>query len=202
MTSCSGTCVDLKTDPLHCGSCASACTPQPNAESSRCVDGACNVPCRDGFGHCDGNPAGPCTALTSFFGDDDGDGYGVAATTKLACDLVEAGTGWAADAGDCHDGNPQVHPGQALYFGTPYTSLANKPSYDYDCTGTETEQPGTVHFGPCGSACDKTGVAPSSAVRTGLDVNDYCGSMNKGRCISITGCLSVIVDAGTPNPCR
>ncbi len=47
---------------------------------------------------------------TTFFQDADGDGYGVATTTVLACARP---AGYAAVAGDCNDGNASVSPGAA-----------------------------------------------------------------------------------------
>ncbi len=40
---CDGTCVDLASDPRHCGSCATDCAALPGVESVRCVAGECVV---------------------------------------------------------------------------------------------------------------------------------------------------------------
>jgi hypothetical protein len=45
---------------------------------------------------------------TTFYRDADGDGYGVASPTTLAC---SAPAGYAANTTDCNDGNDAVHPG-------------------------------------------------------------------------------------------
>lgn len=49
-----------------------------------------------------------CTAQT-WFVDDDGDRFGVEATTIESCSRPE---GYAAQAGDCDDANASIHPGQ------------------------------------------------------------------------------------------
>ncbi len=46
--------------------------------------------------------------LLTFYGDGDGDGYGVAGTTMMGC---VAPTGYAAQSGDCNDASAAVHPG-------------------------------------------------------------------------------------------
>ncbi|MBM76475.1 MAG: hypothetical protein CMK59_13800 [Proteobacteria bacterium] len=38
---------------------------------------------------------------------------------------------------DCHDGNSDVHPAQTDSFATPYTTIYNQSSFDYDCNGVE-----------------------------------------------------------------
>ncbi len=180
LTSCSGACVDLNASPSHCGSCGKACAGAANGDGA-CEGGACVVKCRQGFAHCDGNPAGPCTALQVFYRDNDGDGYGVTSDTKLACNQAAAGAGWASLAGDCHDGNQDVRPGQAGYFGAPYTTPAGAPSYDYDCNGVEEEEAGTTHFVSCKS-CANEGFTKAFSDRLGAGVNDFCGSTNYSYC--------------------
>jgi hypothetical protein len=61
-TCCSGTCVDLRTDPAHCGSCPNACPPGRTCCSGVCVDlqndpnhcGACPTVCPPGRTCCSG----------------------------------------------------------------------------------------------------------------------------------------------------
>jgi len=45
---------------------------------------------------------------TTWYQDTDGDDFGVTENSRLACD---PGEGWAADDGDCDDGNADVNPG-------------------------------------------------------------------------------------------
>jgi hypothetical protein len=65
--------------------------------------------------------------------DADGDGY--ASITLGSC-----GT-------DCNDENADVHPNQAAFFATPYTTIIGSISYDYDCDGSETKE--HADFGYC-----------------------------------------------------
>lgn len=60
--------------------------------------------------------------------DDDGDGFCEGTTCHSA----------QAMPGDCDDTNPDVHPGQAAFFETPYR-VAGQDSFDYDCDGFEVE---------------------------------------------------------------
>jgi hypothetical protein len=162
--------------------CAGAANADPDCEKGKCV-----LLCRAGFAHCDGNPAGPCVALGVFYRDADGDGYGDTKQTKLACDAAALGAGWVGKAGDCHDGNPDVHPGQLAYFDKPYTSTAGSLSYDYDCNGAESEQAGTAHYRPCDTQCLGSGRLPAGSGRSGVGVNDYCGSIKEADCVSSGG---------------
>ncbi len=52
---CDGTCVDLTSDPEHCGRCERACAP-----GEVCNEGACASTCADGLTNCDG----ACVDLT------------------------------------------------------------------------------------------------------------------------------------------
>jgi len=67
----------------------------------------------------------PDTETTTFYADGDGDGYGHPTTTTQACDMP---TGYVADAGDCNDNEPDIHPG------------ADEPDctdpIDYNCDGS------------------------------------------------------------------
>jgi hypothetical protein len=49
-----------------------------------------------------------CASPATFYQDIDGDGYGNASVTQIACD-TEAG--WVSIAGDCNDHDSSVHPG-------------------------------------------------------------------------------------------
>lgn len=64
-------------------------------------------------------------APSTWFRDEDGDGYGNAAITSQNCNLP---SGSVAIAGDCDDSNSSVHPGAA--------DCANAPDgVDNDCNG-------------------------------------------------------------------
>jgi hypothetical protein len=58
-TRCGGTCVNLQTDPTHCGTCATVCS-YANA-SATCNVGMCQIAsCNAGFANCDGNAGNGC----------------------------------------------------------------------------------------------------------------------------------------------
>ena len=88
---------------------------------------------------------------TTYYADCDGDGYAAtAALTTQACMTPSAGPtscttgGWTSRAPgaqpDCHDTNPNVHPGQIGYFATPIAGVPASRDYDYDCDGTEAQE--------------------------------------------------------------
>jgi hypothetical protein len=175
LTNCGGACVDKATSAAHCGICGKQCPTTANGDPE-CKAGACSIACRAGFAHCDGNPAGPCVALKTFYRDVDVDGVGVVGTTKVACDIAAAGAGWAAAAGDCHDGNPNVRPG-ASSNSVPYAkAVGGALSYDYDCDGVEVEQ--FTKFMGCNggpSNCQGGGYGLANSGRSGAGVSDFCG---------------------------
>jgi hypothetical protein len=190
LTQCGQSCVDTLVSPQHCGptgakdgpACTNVCAASPNGDA-QCLKGTCTVACRTGFGHCDGTPGGPCTALQVFYKDGDRDSWGDVAQTLLACNAAAAGPGWAPRAGDCHDGNRDVYPGQTRYFPAGYLSLkTGEQTWDYNCDGVESEPAGTAHFTPCDSKCLGQGIAPAGSGRKAVGVNDYCGSTQRLTC--------------------
>ncbi len=64
-TYCAGTCHNLQTDPLNCGSCGNVCPARANATPS-CGSGTCGFVCNSGYGDCDGIASNGCeTAITT-----------------------------------------------------------------------------------------------------------------------------------------
>jgi hypothetical protein len=66
LVACDGTCVDPKTDVLHCGA-GSDCSSEPGVTCSggehaapACVDGGCRIVCDAGYADCDGVAANGC----------------------------------------------------------------------------------------------------------------------------------------------
>lgn len=179
-TLCGTQCVDTQTSATNCQTCGTICATFANSDPA-CIGGKCGISCHAGFQDCDGNPNNGCEPLTTFYKDGDGDGVG-GASTMLAC---AAPSGFAARGGDCDDTNARVFPGQATYFGTPYTNPAGAVTYDYDCDGNEVESASTLgdHFiGTCGAGCDNLGYL--STGRTGAGVDAYCGSTRYRTCVS------------------
>jgi hypothetical protein len=68
-TVCNDECVDLKTNPFHCGFCGNLCegnSSHPINKRAVCENGECKEPvCKDTSADCDGNPADCETALQS-----------------------------------------------------------------------------------------------------------------------------------------
>jgi hypothetical protein len=62
-TPCGAACVELATDPAHCGTCATTCAGATNGRPS-CVGGVCGITCVEGFRDCDRNAATGCEAST------------------------------------------------------------------------------------------------------------------------------------------
>jgi hypothetical protein len=50
---CDQACVDIKTDPAHCGGCGKGC-PAIEGGTSRCQNGQCGVMCDAGLSQCGG----------------------------------------------------------------------------------------------------------------------------------------------------
>jgi hypothetical protein len=147
----------------------------------------CGISCHAGFANCSGNPADGCQALNTYFVDADHDGYGTTATTTACAPPA----GYAPVSGDCDDTNSNVHPGQTTYFGTPYT-LSGAISYDYNCDGVETPDPGSIIYTTCGADCSGEGYLNNSPFRSGSGINNHCGSTNYETCIP----------NGPVSPCR
>jgi hypothetical protein len=81
-------------------------------------------------GQCKGCPK------SLFYKDGDGDGYGDATESKLACALPQ---GYSKYDSDCDDDIKDVHPSQTTYFKDPITGTK---SFDYNCDNkTEPEHP-------------------------------------------------------------
>jgi hypothetical protein len=128
-----------------------------------------------------GAPA--CDQPTTWYRDDDGDGYGRSTDTLEGCGEPPAGH-YAAAGGDCNDDNGDVHPKQDAFFDKPYKTAGNGESYDYDCSGTEDgDAAQTASGGSCSlnlGSCNGTGYASGS--RSGSGVNPTCGSHGYQTC--------------------
>jgi hypothetical protein len=75
---------------------------------------------------CDGTTDGPDSVdAGTWYGDFDGDGYGNAAMSRVAC---EESPGWVADGTDCDDGDRRISPGMAERCGD---------GIDQDCDGAD-----------------------------------------------------------------
>jgi hypothetical protein len=175
LTPCNGACIDTLVSVAHCGGCGLACAGGANADPL-CAAGACALACRPGFADCTNTPAKSCTPLPKWYQDGDGDGYGTTAFVEACAKPA----GYAPASGDCLDGNGAVHP-NAPPSGTPFNG-PNGPSFDYDCNGVELEPDNPAHFAGCDIDCIESGYIVSATARTGVGVNDFCGSTRLRTC--------------------
>ncbi len=177
---CTRSCVDTRTDELHCGRCDIVC-PTPAHGKPQCIAGTCRVKCDDGYLQCTSD--GPCEPAIAFFRDLDGDGWG-GASAGAGCPNA-APPGVVLRGGDCNDADRNVFPGQAAFFGAPYVARNGSTSFDYDCDGAELGGPGQA-AGACGSGpvASTAGCTPGHAktARAGAGVNPLCGSTQGYAC--------------------
>ncbi|HJL17153.1 MAG TPA: hypothetical protein RMH99_15915 [Sandaracinaceae bacterium LLY-WYZ-13_1] len=85
---CSGECVELDSDPRHCGSCGLACPDDPNG-APVCVAAGCGLECEPGYRECGGS----CVACPE-------DGVATACDGSR-CVATECGAGALACGGEC-----------------------------------------------------------------------------------------------------
>jgi hypothetical protein len=177
--SCSGLCVDLRSDAANCGACGRACPGAPNA-APRCVAGVCQVACRPGFGDCDGNPANGCE-------------------TDLTSDAAHCGT--------CDSACPAFPNATPACSGGRCTSTCAPGFGDCDgnpANGCETDLTSDVaHCGKCTLAC--IGSVTTTATCQGGTCQYACTNPGPGQVICGKSCVDTNTDArncgGCRNPC-
>ena len=91
--------------------------------------------------------------LQTYYPDLDLDGYGDPTSPLQACQLP---AGYVSEAGDCDDGDADVHPGQTAFFALASAGGA----YDYDCDGVIALERPSLASG-CAASCDGEGWAAS-----------------------------------------
>jgi hypothetical protein len=145
-----------------------------------------------------------CARPTVYYADKDKDGHGSAATSAVGCSPPATGT-WVATATDCNDDDSRVHPGQAAYFAVGYRTASGSSSFDYDCSGSENEDPSQAKApANCGllslALCAGEGYAATARVGQGL--SPYCGSSDWRICRGVLLCENVTEVADEPFRCR
>jgi hypothetical protein len=147
-----------------------------------------------------------CPRPTVYYADEDRDRYGSPARFVSACSPPPGN--WSLNATDCNDGDSRVHPNQAAYFGSPYPAASGASSFDYDCSGTEEEDPAQTKAPEnCGvlaiAFCAGTGHTKTARVGPGL--SSFCGSEELNICraaLAILICESVTEPAEEPFRCK
>lgn len=113
---------------------------------------------------------------TLWYADADGDTYGDAGTSSLACDAPD---GYVADLTDCDDGNSAVNPGA--------TEVCN--AIDDDCVGgidngltfsTWYADGDSDTYGDAGTSVSTCDGAPAGYVADATDCNDETAAVNPG----------------------
>lgn len=202
-TCCGGTCVDLDSDPANCGTCDfvcgvdedcidGQCFPETCAKDGDCPDGyycgglsvcelklpkgaACSSDnqCHDGLVCHDGF----CTLPTTWYRDDDEDGWGDCDDFIVSVDPATPYT--VTICGDCDDADSTVYPGAVEYCN----------GVDNDCDGTIDNDPADT-----GGSCD-TGMEGQCAAGTFECID---GAL---ECVPIVGPTQEVCD-GIDNDCN
>jgi hypothetical protein len=103
-TECGDRCVDLTSDPFHCGACFNACVGEaPAGQSSvgQCLAGVCGIVCEPGYAECGGR----CVDLTASA--DNCGGCGTVCARNASCRggncVCDAGFTFCPGTGSCYD---------------------------------------------------------------------------------------------------
>lgn len=134
------------------------------------------------------SPTVPGCTTSTFYRDQDGDGYGSPEPVPL-CQRTE---GWVTRGGDCQDQLKDVSPDAQSFVTTPYDT-PNGASFDTNCDGREEAKPGQRRAGNCVlgvSGCTGDGHLPTLQPRAaGTDA--HCGSTRGQRCrLTNQGCVA------------
>lgn len=122
--------------------------------------------------------------LTSWYPDDDKDGYGRTSGVVESCERPEGN--FAEQGGDCNDDAKVVFPGQTQYFGEAYATGSGALSFDYDCSMSEEGDPSQYGGAPANctvlmaGGCAGQGFVPTN--RAGAGENSLCGSQTLRTC--------------------
>ncbi|MCK6503696.1 putative metal-binding motif-containing protein [Myxococcota bacterium] len=102
---------------------------------------------------------------STWYSDEDGDGWGVDDGTTTSC--VDPGDGWAAAGGDCDDGDTAYHPGAE-------ESDCSDPN-DYNCDGSVAyEDVDGDGFAACEECDDRNAAVNPDAVEVCNGIDDDC----------------------------
>lgn len=157
----------------------------PNDDNASAYPGAperCDGLDNDGDGEVDESGA---EGESTFYADQDGDGYGAEAEPVAAC---TAPLGYTEAAGDCDDARNDIYPG------------ASEPDctdpVDYNCDGTVGYRDGDGDgFAACAECDDTTGAVNPSAPEGCNDIDDDCdGTVDNAAADALTWFLDADSD--------
>ncbi len=128
---------------------------------------------------------------STFYRDADGDTFGAASVTTMAC---AAPSGYVANDDDCDDSDSAARPNQTAYF----TRQRNGGGYDFNCDGVSSRQYTTTAPPTCSCACP-TGFCCSGQCVGWQSSVPGCGDTGTWR---ETSCTCVWGSASRTQPCR
>ena len=111
---------------------------------------------------------------TTFYADADGDGYGDAASTTLACSVP---AGFVADATDCNDANASINPGAAEVCNGIDDNCDGNIDEGLTFTTYYADADGDT-YGDAASTVSTCDGAPAGYVADATDCNDADGAVN------------------------
>ena len=130
-----------------------------------------------------GGAAGAPNCTTVWCRDQDLDTHGDPQQSQTACE--PPGTDWVTRCDDCHDDNPDVHPGADCQAASYPPAPGAGESFDYNCDGVETECGQIAKAQTCGPSvlqCGGSGYLPNPTRQATAQQDAYCGSTAWREC--------------------
>jgi hypothetical protein len=164
-TYCAGSCEDLRTSPLHCGSCTQVCpSPDGGNGSAVCNDGGCNYACAAGRGDCNADLSDGCETVVN------------------GSDLLHCGSCAPCPSAPPHTSKVACAGGQCkLTCSGAFADCDGTAANGCECDLSRNNCSGTscVPCGPAGSTCSKDvdccGATAGTALCAGGDFGSLCG---------------------------
>lgn len=149
---CSGTCINLASDPMHCGACDNDCTALAGVDPTRarCLSGGCSTSgaCISGYGDCNSMASDGCESWLRSPTHCGNCTVSCPVTAPLCSALP---TGAIACATSCTGASPDM-------CGTLCTDVRSDPdncgTCGHTCTSTAAHTRGSCTASVCGTTCD------------------------------------------------